>query len=61
MLNNHAERIYGIPVKAVYNEEAYVIEGLPESADIILFGNSSYRCWHFWLVKSNPNHTCCVC
>jgi len=51
MLNNHAERLYGIPVKAVYNEEAYVIEGLPESADVILFGNSSY----ITLAKQYPN------
>ena len=56
MLNNHAERIYGIPVKAVYNEEAYVIEGLPESADIILFGNSSY----ITLAKQYPNPTISV-
>ena len=56
MLNNHAERLYGIPVKAVYNEEAYVIEGLPETADVILFGNSSY----ITLAKQYPNPTISV-
>ena len=29
------------PVKAIYNEEAYVIEGLPESVDITLIGNKA--------------------
>jgi len=29
------------PVKAIYNEEAYVIEGLPETVDITLIGNKA--------------------
>ena len=56
MINNHAERLYAIPVKAVYNEEAYVVEGLPETADVILFGNSSY----ITLAKQYPNPTISV-
>lgn len=42
LLNNSAERLYNQPINALYNEEAYVIEGLPESADIIIYGKSSY-------------------
>ena len=41
MLNNYAERLYGQEIKAVYNEEAYVVEGLPKSADVILIGRNS--------------------
>lgn len=29
------------PIKAEYNEEAYVVEGIPESADIVLMGKKS--------------------
>ena len=36
-----AEVLTNQAVKAVYNEEAYVIEGLPESVDITLIGNKS--------------------
>lgn len=41
MLNNYAERLYGQQVNAIYNEEAYVVEGLPNSADVILIGRNS--------------------
>ena len=36
-----AEVLSNQPVKAIYNEEAYVIEGLPESVDITLIGNKA--------------------
>lgn len=36
-----AEVLANQPVKAVYNEEAYVVEGLPESVDITLIGNKA--------------------
>lgn len=36
-----AEVLSNQSVKAIYNEEAYVIEGLPESVDITLIGNKS--------------------
>ena len=36
-----AEVLSNQPVKAIYNEEAYVIEGLPETVDITLIGNKS--------------------
>ena len=36
-----AEVLSNQPVKAIYNEEAFVIEGLPETVDITLIGNKS--------------------
>lgn len=36
-----AEVLSNQPVKAIYNEEAYVVEGLPEVVDITLIGNSA--------------------
>lgn len=36
-----AEVLSNQPVKAIYNEEAYVVEGLPEAVDITLIGNSA--------------------
>lgn len=36
-----AEVLTGHQVKAIYNEEAYVVEGLPESVDITLIGNDA--------------------
>lgn len=36
-----AEVLSNQPVKAIFNEEAYVIEGLPESVDITLIGNKA--------------------
>lgn len=36
-----AEVLSGQSVKAIYNEEAYVIEGLPDSVDITLIGNKA--------------------
>ena len=36
-----AEVIYNQPVNYVYNQEAYVVEGLPESVDITLIGRDS--------------------
>ena len=38
MMNNSADVIYGKDVSALYNEEAYVVEGLPKSVDITLIG-----------------------
>lgn len=51
MLNNYAERLYGQEIKAVYNEEAYVVEGLPKSADVILIGRNS----DIFLAKQFPS------
>lgn len=41
ILNKSAEVLYDQPVTAEYNEEAYVIEGLPTTVDITLIGRTS--------------------
>lgn len=41
ILNKSAEVLYNQPVTAEYNEEAYVIEGLPTSVDVTLIGRTS--------------------
>ncbi len=38
IINNSAEILYDKVVNAEYNEEAYVIEGLPETVDVTLIG-----------------------
>lgn len=38
---NSAEVLKSQPVKAIYNEEAYVVEGLPESVDVTLIGSKT--------------------
>lgn len=50
MMNNYAERLYGEPVTAIYNEEAYVVEGIPKTADVVLIGNKS----NIYLAKQYP-------
>ena len=45
-----SEILYSQPVKASYNEEAYVIEGLPETVDVILMGKKSA----IYLAKQYP-------
>lgn len=50
MMNNYAERIYGEQVTAIYNEEAYVIDGIPKTADVVLIGNKS----NIFLAKQYP-------
>lgn len=51
MVDNSAEILYNQNVNAIYNEEAYVVEGLPESVDIILIGRKS----DIYLAKQRPN------
>jgi len=41
LINKSAEILYNQPVTAEYNEEAYVIEGLPATADVTLIGRTS--------------------
>ncbi len=41
LVESEAEVITNVPVKANYNEEAYVIEGIPETVDIVLIGRKS--------------------
>lgn len=38
LASSNAEVLYGQKVSAVYNEEAYVIEGLPEKVDVTIIG-----------------------
>ena len=38
---NSAEVLRSLPVSAIYNEEAYVVEGLPDSVDITLIGSKT--------------------
>ena len=45
-----AEVLYNQKVNAIYNEEAYVIEGIPESVDITLIGRRS----DLYLAKQLP-------
>lgn len=41
MLSNNAEILSGQKVNVIYNEEAYVVEGVPDSVDITLIGRRS--------------------
>ncbi len=41
LVESEAEVITNVPVKANYNEEAYVIEGIPKTVDIVLIGRKS--------------------
>ncbi len=51
MIDQYAEIIDGQPVTAVYNEEMYVVEGLPETVDITLVGQRR----HIFLAKQSPS------
>lgn len=50
LIDDNAEILSGIPVNAVYNQEAYVIEGLPEVVDITLIGKKQ----NVYLAKQYP-------
>ena len=41
LVTEEAEVLSGQPVKLIYNEEAYVVEGVPETVDITLIGRKS--------------------
>ena len=49
--DNSADILYSQSVKALYNEEAYVIEGLPETVDITLIGRRA----DLYLAKQYPS------
>ena len=51
MADQYAEILYDQPVTAVYNEELYVVEGLPETVDITLVGEKR----HIFLAKQSPS------
>ncbi len=50
MMNSYAERLNNEPVTAIYNDESYVVEGIPKSADVVLIGNKS----NIYLAKQYP-------
>lgn len=51
MIDQYAEILYNQPVTAVFNEELYVVEGLPEEVDITLVGQKR----HIFLAKQTPS------
>ncbi len=50
LLETNAEVIYGMPVTASYNDEEYVIEGLPDTVDITMIGTKA----NLYLAKQLP-------
>lgn len=51
LLNNSADILYKQKVTALYNEEAYVVEGLPATVDITLIGRRA----DLYLAKQYPS------
>ena len=51
MIDQYAEILPNQPVTAVYNEELYVVEGLPKAVDITLIGQRR----HIFLAKQSPS------
>ena len=51
MIDQYAEILYDQTVTAVYNEESYVVEGLPEKVDITLIGQRR----HIFLARQSPS------
>lgn len=50
--DNSAEVLKNQPVSVIYNEEAYVIEGLPETVDITLIGSKT----DLYIAKQSSSH-----
>ena len=50
LIDKSAEVLYNQKVKAIYNEENYVVEGLPDSVDVTLIGKK----WDVYLAKQYP-------
>lgn len=53
IVNKQAEILYNQPVHAEYNAEAYVIEGLPTTADITLIGGKS----QLYIARQHPSNS----
>lgn len=51
MIDKYAEILENQPVSAIYNEELYVVEGIPETVDITLIGQRR----HIFLAKQSPS------
>lgn len=54
--DNSAEVLKDRPVNVIYNEEAYVIEGLPETVDITLIGSKT----DLYIAKQSSSHSVTV-
>ena len=54
--DNGAEVFKGQAVNVVYNEEAYVVEGLPETVDVTLIGSKA----DLYIAKQSSNHSVTV-
>lgn len=52
LTENSAEVLKSQPVNVVYNEESYVIEGLPETVDVTLIGSKA----DLYFAKQSPAH-----
>lgn len=52
LVDNSAEILYNLPVSIDYNEEAYVVEGIPDTVDMTLIGRKS----DLYLAKQYPTH-----
>jgi YbbR domain-containing protein len=50
--NNSAEVLQDQPVKVIYNEESYVVEGLPDTVDITLIGSTT----DLYIARQSSNH-----
>lgn len=50
LLEKNAEVLYDIPLSATYNDEEYVVEGLPDTVDITLIGTKA----NLYLAKQLP-------
>ncbi len=50
--SNSAEVIKNQPVEVIYNEESYVVEGLPETVDITLIGSKT----DLYIAKQSSSH-----
>ena len=50
--NNSAEVLKDQPVKVIYNDEAYVVEGLPKNVDITLIGSRA----DLYFAKQSSTH-----
>lgn len=53
LVESEAEVMTNIPVQVKYNEEAYVVEGVPDTVDIVLIGRKS----DIYLAKQLGNNT----
>jgi len=54
--DNSAEVFKNQSVNVIYNEEAYVVEGLPEAVDITLIGSKA----NLYIAKQSSNHSVTV-